>query len=80
MNDFLGISIVGAIVSLIIQYTKRWYEANSLEAKAISIGVSILVGTFYVVLRNTGWLETVVGILAAASTVFAFILKGENPA
>lgn len=80
MDDFLGISIVGAIVSFIIQYTKKWAETTGWGSKFVAIGTSIVIGTVYYALRQTGWLETTLGILASASTVYAFILKESNPA
>ena len=79
INDFLGIAIVGGVLSVIFEIIKKKLP-NSPEFKRLAILVlSVAIGTGYWVLRGTQYYQTVIGILAAASTVYALFLKEEKP-
>jgi len=73
--DFVGIAIVGTGLSLIIQIIKNHWGIESNKTKLLTILLSILVGGFYFALRGTVLYETIIGILAASSTVYALILR-----
>lgn len=75
IEDILGIGIVGAFLSLVIQYLKNKFGTDSLKTKAMTVVLAVLVGTVYVLFRATEWWATVLSVLAAASTVYAFFLK-----
>lgn len=75
MTDFLGIAVVGVIVSLVIETISRYAGTDSLKTKWLTILVTVVFGAAYTFLRSTTWWETILGILAAASTVYAFIFK-----
>lgn len=75
INDFLGIAIVGATLSAVFQLAKKYFGDNKYLLKLYVIVASILVGAGYVWLRGTDMWETVLGILAAASTVYALFFK-----
>lgn len=75
INDFLGIGIVGGVLSIAFELIKKRLP-NSPEAKRLAIlGLSLVVGTAYWALMQTQWHQTVLGVLAAASTVYALFLK-----
>jgi len=70
--DFVSISIIGAVLSVAFQYFKT---TSGTKSKVWAIGLSILVGGVYVVLRDTSYWTTILGVLASASTVYALFLK-----
>lgn len=75
INDFLGISIVGAVLSAVIEVIKARYGTESWATKVLTILLSVGVGLLYVLLAGTGVWTTILGVLAAASTVYALFLK-----
>lgn len=75
MDDFLGIMVVGTGLSLVVEMIRQRLGPDSQRTKLITIGLSVLVGTGYYLLRDTVLWQTVLGILMAASTVYAFFIK-----
>lgn len=75
VSDFVGIAVVGAGLSLVIQYFKKAFGTNSMTTKVMTIALSIVVGGAYFALRQTIWWQTIIGVLAAASAFYAFLLK-----
>lgn len=75
MDDFLGIAIVGVFASLIIEWINNISGANSTIAKAITVGVSVVLGAIYFFFGDTAVWQSILGVLATASTVYAFLLK-----
>lgn len=79
INAFLGIAIVGAALSLVIEWVTNKLGTNSAGSKAVSIALSVVVGGAYWYLSGTAIWQSVLGVLAAASTVYAiFINKGSK--
>jgi len=72
ITDFIGISIVGAALSIAFQYFKA---TSGTKSKLWAIGLSVVVGVVYVFLRDTVWWTTILGVLASASTIYALFLK-----
>lgn len=75
INDFLAIGIVGAALSLLIEWITNKYETNAAGGKAVAIIASIVVGGVYWALSGTVIWESILGVLAAASTVYALFIK-----
>jgi len=75
MEDFLAITIVGALLSGVFEFTKGMFGESSTKTKLIVIGLSILVGGIYAFLRSTVYWTTMIMVLTSASTVYALILK-----
>ncbi len=75
INEFLGIAIVGAILSLIVKLIKEKFGTSGNATKLLTILLAIIVGGAYYFLVKTTWWETIIGILVAATTVYSFILK-----
>jgi len=75
MEDFLAITIVGALLSGVVEFTKGMFGESSTKTKLIVIGLSILVGGIYAFLRSTVYWATMVIVLTSASTVYALLLK-----
>lgn len=80
INAFLGIAIVGALLSLVIEWVTNKMGANSMGSKFTAIFLSVLVGAAYWYLSSLAIWQSILGVLAAASTVWAlFINKGSKP-
>lgn len=75
INDFLGIAIVGSALSLGIEYLKAKIDPTSFGARIITIGLAIVIGGVYYALADTVLWQTILGVLAAASTFYAIFLK-----
>lgn len=75
ITDFVAIAIVGAILSTVIQMIKGRWGNDSNNTKLITIALAIGVGGLYVAIRDTAYFQTVVGVLASASTVYSLLLK-----
>jgi hypothetical protein len=75
MSDFIGIGIVGVLVSLAIETIQRYAGTDSLKTKWLTVFTACVVGGLYAWLRATAYFEAILGVLAGASTVYAFIFK-----
>ena len=72
IQSFLEISIIGAVLSIAFNYFKT---TSGTRSKVWAIVLSVVVGGIYVLLRNTVWWTTILGVLASASTIYALFLK-----
>lgn len=75
MNDFIGIAIVGVIISFLVEVIKARYSSKPFTSKALTIGLALVFGISYAVIRDTSYYQPVLGALAAASAVWALILR-----
>jgi len=75
ITDFVGIAIVGTLLSLAQQWINKKYDLSSTLNRALIVALSLVVGVLYFALRATPWWSTIVGVLAASSTVYALFLK-----
>lgn len=75
VNDFIGIAIVGAALSVVIQGIKNRFGTESGETKALTIFLALIVGAAYVAIRSTSYFETVILVLSSASAVYAFLMR-----
>lgn len=75
MQEFISIGIVGAALSCGIEYVQAKYGASSKEAKFYAIAGSLMAGGVYFALTQTPYYQAVLGILAAASTVYAMFFS-----
>ena len=73
--DFLGILVVGSVLSIVISWIKEKFGTESNSTKLVTIGLSVVVGGAYFLFWETVWWATMIGILTAASTVYALVLK-----
>lgn len=72
MQDFLGIAVVGAIVSIIMEQVQAKYGTGKLASRVAVIVLSLVFGGFYWFFNDTAFYQSVLGVLATASTVYAF--------
>lgn len=75
MDDFLGIAIVGAGLSLVIELVRSKLGSDSRRTKALTLVLAVAVGSAYYFARQTVYWQTVLGVLASASTVYALFVK-----
>lgn len=75
INNFLGIAIVGSALSLLMQWAKAHLGGYPLGNKLVIVAASLVVGSAYYFLQDTAYWQTVLGVLASASTFYAFFLK-----
>lgn len=75
MQDFLSIAVVGSALAMAIQFIKSKYGLDSLKTKAVTLALSVILGGAFYFLSQTPWWQTILGVLAAASTFWAFFLK-----
>lgn len=82
LTQFLSIGIVGAALSMAIQALQNKFGVEGATTKAISIVGSIVLGGAVWFLQGTAIWASIVGVLAAASTVYAMVFSGvrtKNP-
>lgn len=76
LTSFLSIGIVGAALSMATQWLQDKYGVEGTETKVIAIVGSVILGGAIWFLQGTEIWASILGVLAAASTVYAFIFKG----
>lgn len=67
--------IVGAIVSLVVEFIKRKSGASRTKAILLTVAVSLVAGAAYQLLKDTVYWQTVLQILAFASLVYGVLIK-----
>lgn len=76
--SFLSIGIVGAALSYGTQWLQDKFGVEGRETQIIAIVGSILLGAAIWFLQGTAIWASILGVLAAASTVYAFVFKGRT--
>lgn len=76
LTSFLSIGIVGAALSMATQWLQDKYGVEGTETKLIALAGSVLLGAAVWFLQGTEIWASILGVLAAASTVYAFVFKG----
>ena len=75
ITAILSLGIVGAFTSLVVSYIKAKFGTEGYKTKAITIGLSVLVGSVFAYLSNIGQIDAVYNILSLATIIYAFIIK-----
>lgn len=76
INQFLSIGIVGAALSMAIQWLQAKFGVQGSVTRAISIAGSVVLGGAIWFLQGTAVWASILGVLAAASTVYAMVFSG----
>ena len=63
------------IASLIIEGINRRFKVGSYSARLITVIVSLTLGGMYYYASGAVWWQSALGVLAAASTMYAFLFK-----
>ena len=73
--DILSFTVIGAVVSVIVQFLKNKYGTNTQETLTTVIVISIVAGVGYYFIKQTEFLPVVIQILAFAGAIYTYILK-----
>lgn len=76
VQQFLAIGIVGAALSAAIQWLQAKYGVEGGTTRTIAILGSVVLGGLVWVLSGTAIWQSILGVLAAASTVYAMFFSG----
>jgi hypothetical protein len=77
MDHFLAISIICALISIIFEWGKKKWGVESHESKMLMISISMLVGAVYYFASSLAIWQSVLGILAASSTMYAMFYSNK---
>ncbi|MDX9799115.1 MAG: hypothetical protein RBT05_09695 [Bacteroidales bacterium] len=73
--DITSSIIIGAAVSLIVQYLKKRLGTTSAGTMLAVITISIVAGTAYFFIKDTSLWEPIISILGFAGAVYTFIFR-----
>lgn len=74
INEFLGIAIVGALLSVVIEIVTA-NVTDPRKTKLITILLALVVAGSYVWLRSTPFFQTALTVLGTASIVYGFFFN-----
>lgn len=75
IDNFLAIGIIGIFLSLVIQIIKKIFGTTNPTTKFLTIALAVGVGSFYYFLKDTVYWQTIIGVLASASTVYSLFFN-----
>ena len=75
IQTFLEIGIVGTALSFIVEGIKAKWGPSSMTTKGITLLLALGLGAAIYFLSGTAIWLAIVGVLAAASTVYAFFFR-----
>lgn len=78
ITDFLAIGIVGVALSLLIEVIQAKFGTGKNTTKILTLALAVAVGSVYYFVRETSYWQTIVGVLTAASTVYAFFFSNKS--
>jgi len=78
IEEILSIGIVGAGISLLIQFIKNKFGANENVVKLVTLVFCLVSGSIYYFLSDTAFFTAVLGILGAATVIWSYMLKGST--
>lgn len=78
VTQFLSIGIVGAGLSYLTQWLQEKYGVQGNETRLIALVGSVLLGAVVWFLQGTEVWASILGVLGAASTVYAMVFSGKR--
>jgi len=69
------IEIIGAVVSLIVQYLKTKYGTGDMRTLVILITISILAGAIYVIASPAEYWPIVIRIIETAAAIYVIFIR-----
>lgn len=76
MNDIMSLAIVGAAVSVVLEFLKSVTEGHSTAVKIASvITLSLVAGTLYSVFKDTSYWASALNILVWANAIYSLLIK-----
>ena len=76
VEQILSFAIVGGLLSTLIQIIQVRFGAEGNTTKMLAIGLSVVLGTIIWALAGTTLWTSILGILAAANTMYALVFSG----
>lgn len=76
--DILNIAIVGGAISIFVEYIKNKTGNNPFYIKLFTIVLSVVLGAVYYFYSGTEIFVSIIGVLSAASTIWALLIKGSG--
>lgn len=73
--EFLSLAVVGAAVSVLMQWVKKYVGDDKNSLQMAMIVVSVVIGSVYFFLVGTPAWEAILSILATATTVYEYVIK-----
>ena len=78
LQELTQLAIVGGLLSLLVEIIQRKLAVHGGAAKFLTIALALIVGTIYVLLRDTNYWVTIMAILSAASFVYAILIPSSK--
>lgn len=77
MTDYVALPIVGAIVSLVVQFIKNSNTQRFTKGEnvAVVIALSVVAGGLYWIARDKAWWEATLQVLLYANGVYGVLIK-----
>lgn len=76
--DIFNIAIVGGAISIFVEYIKNKTGNNPFYIKLFTIILSVILGAIYYFYSGTEIFVSIIGVLSAASTIWALVIKGSG--
>lgn len=71
-------AIVGVLLSAVLEFISRKFDAGGSKMKFISVFFSLAVAGFFVWVKSTPWFPTFLTILSSASAVYALFFNNKK--
>jgi predicted membrane protein len=75
MQDVVSLALVGAAVSVLVQFIKNSVGTSRAFTVTVVIVLSLIAGTVYTFFRNTAIWEAGLQVLLYANAVYGFIIS-----
>jgi len=73
--DITSYIVIGAVVSVIVQFLKNKFGTESQWTLLIVAGLSVVAGTIYFLLKDTSYWQSIISVLVYAGAIYTYILK-----
>lgn len=73
--DIASFIVIGAVVSVIVQFLKNRFGTESAITLTIVMALSVVSGAIYYFLKETTLWQPILQILAFAGAIYTYILK-----
>ena len=73
--DITSYIVIGAVVSVIVQFLKNKFGTESQWTLLIVAGLSVVAGSIYFLLKDTSYWQSIISVLVYAGAIYTYILK-----
>lgn len=78
MQEFIAIGVVGAALSLFVEWVQARFGTDSRGTQLIAILGSVALGLIVWSITQTPYYQSILGVLASASTVYAMFFSSKK--